>query len=211
MTEQPEALSYGQVLADRRLASLLLGDAFSQTANGMIIVAMPLEALRIHGGVPASFAVSMVATAPFVLATVLSLAMGLGRGRPSPRVLLLCDCALRATVSGTLGVLALTDALSLPVLVIPGLALLFDGAAALLLLAVVASVAPRRQACGRTVPDSRRSARRRARRPMVHTGRRELFRDGTCCVSTPERPGCSSWSAASTSSTCRWRSLSPSW
>ncbi|MFI7104372.1 MFS transporter [Streptomyces sp. NPDC050161] len=117
-TEPPGALSYGQVLADRRLAALLLGDMFSQIANGMIIVALPMEALRIHGTFPASLAVSLVATAPFVLATVLSLAMGLGRRRPPPRVLLLTDCVLRSLVSGTLGVLALTDALSLPLLIV---------------------------------------------------------------------------------------------
>lgn len=118
MADRPRALSYGQVLADRRLAALLTGDVFSQTANGMVIVALPMEALRIHGDVPASLAVSMVATAPFVLATVISLSMGLGRRRLSPRALLLTDCVLRLIFSGTLGVLALAEVLSLPLLVL---------------------------------------------------------------------------------------------
>lgn len=53
--------------------------------------------------------------APFVLSTVLALAVGLGRVRVPPRTLLVADCVLRSLTFTALGVLAVTGRLTLPV------------------------------------------------------------------------------------------------
>lgn len=45
-------LSYRDVLRNRRVAGLLLGDLLANVGTGMIIVAMPVQTLSIHGGVP---------------------------------------------------------------------------------------------------------------------------------------------------------------
>jgi MFS family permease len=83
----------------------------------MIIVAMPVQTLSIHGSVPAAIAIGLVEAAPFVLSTVLAVAIGLGRVRTSPRTLLLTDCVLRSLTFATLGLLAVTEHLALPVLI----------------------------------------------------------------------------------------------
>ena len=109
--------SYRDVLRDRRVAGLLAGDLLANVGTGMLVVAMPVQTLRIRGSVPAALAIGMVAAAPFVLATVVALAVGLGRVRVAPRTLLLADCVLRAVTFGLLGSLAVTGRLTLPVLV----------------------------------------------------------------------------------------------
>jgi predicted MFS family arabinose efflux permease len=109
--------SYREVLRDRRVAGLLLGDLLANAGTGMIIVAMPVETLSIHGSVPRAIAIGLVEAAPFVLSTVLALAIGLGRVRVPPRTLLIADCLLRSLTFATLGVLAVTGRLTLPVLI----------------------------------------------------------------------------------------------
>ncbi|MGN9911203.1 MFS transporter [Phytohabitans sp. LJ34] len=114
----PEAhQSYPEVLRDRRVAGLLLGDLLASVGTGMILVAMPVQTLSIHGGVPKAIAIGMVEAAPFVISTILALSIGLGRVRIPPRTLLVADCVLRSLTFATLGVLALTGHLTLPVLI----------------------------------------------------------------------------------------------
>src|SRR5262245_15014208 len=110
--------SYRDVLRNRRVAGLLLGDLLSDIGTGMLIVAMPVQTLSIHGNVPKAIAIGLVEAAPFVLSTILALSIGLGRVRVPPRTLLIADCALRSLTFATLGVLAVTDQLTLPVLII---------------------------------------------------------------------------------------------
>jgi MFS family permease len=109
--------SYREVLRDRRVAGLLVGDVLANVGTGMILVAMPVQTLSIHGDVPKAIAVGLVEAAPFVLSTVLALAIGLGRVRIPPRTLLITDCVLRSLTFASLGLLALTDRLTLPVLI----------------------------------------------------------------------------------------------
>ena len=52
--------------------------------------------------------------APFVLSTILALAIGLGRVRVPPRTLLLADCVLRSLTFAALGFLSVTGRLTLP-------------------------------------------------------------------------------------------------
>ncbi|MEU2167791.1 MFS transporter [Micromonospora chersina] len=109
--------SYRNVLRNRRVAALLLGDLIASVGTGMILVAMPVQTLSIHGSVAKALAIGMVEAAPFVLSTGLALSIGLGRVRIPPRTLLIADCTLRASTFAWLGLLALTDRLTLPVLV----------------------------------------------------------------------------------------------
>jgi MFS family permease len=111
------AASYREVLRDRRIAGLLLGDLLANVGTGMILVAMPVQTLAIHGSVPKAIAIGMVEAAPFVLSTILALAIGLGRVRVAPRTLLLADCVLRSLTFGMLGFLSVTGRLTLPVLI----------------------------------------------------------------------------------------------
>ncbi|NUR82574.1 MAG: MFS transporter [Nonomuraea sp.] len=105
------------MLRGRRVAGLLLGDLLANAGTGTIIVAMPVQTLTIHGAVPAAIAIGLVEAAPFVLSTILSLAVGLGRVRVAPRTLLVADCVLRAVAFSLLALLAVTERLTLPVLV----------------------------------------------------------------------------------------------
>jgi predicted MFS family arabinose efflux permease len=105
------------VLRDRRIAGLLLGDLLASVGTGMIIVAMPVQTLSIHGTVPPAIAIGLVEAAPFVLSTVVAMAIGLGKVRVPPRTLLLADCVLRSLTFATLGVLSVTERLALPVLI----------------------------------------------------------------------------------------------
>ncbi|MFJ9778323.1 MFS transporter [Amycolatopsis sp. NPDC101161] len=99
------------------MAGLLLGDLLANVGTGMIIVAMPVQTLSLHGNVPKAIAIGLVEAAPFVLSTVLALAIGLGRVRVPPRTLLVADCVLRSLTFTALGVLAVTGRLTLPVLI----------------------------------------------------------------------------------------------
>lgn len=81
-------------------------------------VPVPVQALWIHGSVPKAIAIGMVEAAPFVLSTILALAIGLGRVRVPPRTLLIADCMLRALTLAGLGLLAVTQHLTLPVLIV---------------------------------------------------------------------------------------------
>jgi len=110
--------SYRDVLRDRHVAGLLLGDLLASVGTGMIIVAMPVQTLSIHGNVPKAIAIGLVEAAPFVLSTILALSIGLGRVRVPPRTLLITDCVLRSLTLATLGVLAITGRLTLQVLII---------------------------------------------------------------------------------------------
>ena len=110
--------SYREVLRDRHVAGLLLGDLLSNVGAGMLIVAMPVQTLSIHGDVPKAIAIGLVEAAPFVLSTVLALFIGLGRVRIPPRTLLIADCVLRSLTLVALGVLAVTDHLTLNVLIL---------------------------------------------------------------------------------------------
>jgi len=110
--------SYREVLRDRHVAGLLLGDLLSNVGTGMLIVAMPVQTLSIHGDVPKAIAIGLVEAAPFVLSTVLALFIGLGRVRIPPRTLLIADCLLRTLTLVALGVLAVTDHLTLNVLIL---------------------------------------------------------------------------------------------
>jgi hypothetical protein len=116
-TPSSPAASYREVVRDRRVAGLLLGDLLANVGTGMILVAMPVQTLAIHGSVPKAIAIGMVEAAPFVLSTILALAIGLGRVRAAPRTLLFADCVLRSLTFGTLGFLSVTGRLTLPVLI----------------------------------------------------------------------------------------------
>ena len=101
----------------------------SKVGDGMVVVALPLEALRIHGSVSPAIAIALVETAPYVLAVALSLFFGLSRHRFPARTLLAADAAVRCLLFTLLAALALTDNLRLWVL---GVAL-FGGSALRLL------------------------------------------------------------------------------
>src|SRR4030095_5927159 len=102
------------VLRNRHVAGLLLGDLLANAGTGIIIVAMPVQTLSIHGGLPKAGDLWLVEAAPFVVSTTLALAIGLGRISLPPRSLLITDCVLRSLTFATLGILALTDQLTLP-------------------------------------------------------------------------------------------------
>lgn len=109
--------SYRGVLGNRPVAGLLFGDLLASVGTGMILVAMPVLTLQIHGNVPRALAIGMVEAAPFVLAVITALIVGIGRVRVSSRTLLLADCTMRVVLFSGLGVLAVTDLLSLPILI----------------------------------------------------------------------------------------------
>src|SRR4029450_1705900 len=111
-------LSYREALRNRRVAGLLLGDLLANVGTGMILVAMPVQTLSTPDELPKAIAIGMVEAAPFVLSTILALAIGLGRVRIPPRTLLIADCGLRSLTLACLGLLALTDHLTLPVLLV---------------------------------------------------------------------------------------------
>jgi MFS family permease len=113
-------LSYREVLrSNPRVAGLLLSDLLANVGTGMILVAMPVQALSIHGSVPKAIAIGMVEAAPFVLSTILALAIGLGGVRVPPRTLLIADCVLRSLTLAGLGLLAVTQRLTAMIWVVP--------------------------------------------------------------------------------------------
>ena len=105
--------SYRQVLRDRRLALLLGGDVISKIGDGMVIVALPLQTLRVHGRVNPALAISLIEAAPYALAVAVSLRFGLGRRRFRPRALMLADCLLRCLVLTGVAALAMAGRLPL--------------------------------------------------------------------------------------------------
>ncbi len=109
----PVERSYLQVLRNRRLAVLLGGDVMSKIGDGMVIVALPLQTLRIHDGLNPAIAISLIEAAPYTLAVAVSLFFGLGRRRFRPRALMLTDCVLRFAVFTGVAVLALAQVLPL--------------------------------------------------------------------------------------------------
>jgi predicted MFS family arabinose efflux permease len=109
-------VSYRQVLRDRRLATLLAGDAISKTGDGMGFVGLPLLALELHGSVPAAVAVALVNGLPLLAPFGLTLYYGLGRRRFDPRLVLLVDSSVRAVMFFVLGALALAGTLTLGLL-----------------------------------------------------------------------------------------------
>lgn len=109
----PVERSYLQVLRNRRLAVLLGGDVMSKIGDGMVIVALPLQTLRIHDGLNPAIAISLIEAAPYTLAVAVSLFFGLGRRRFGPRALMLTDCMLRFAVFTGVAVLALAHVLPL--------------------------------------------------------------------------------------------------
>ena len=109
--------SYSEVLRNRRVAGLLLGDLLANAGTGMIIVAMPVQTLSIHGRVPRAIAIGLVEAAPYIFSTIVALAIGLGRIRLSPRTLLITDCVLRSLTFAALGILAVSNQLTLPILI----------------------------------------------------------------------------------------------
>lgn len=92
---------------------LLGGDLVSSVGDGMAVVALPLLALRVRGGVDPALAIALIAAAPYVLAVALSLLFGLGHRRFRPRHVLVIDCATRFVVLTGVALLALTDRLPL--------------------------------------------------------------------------------------------------
>lgn len=110
--------SYWRVLRDPRVGVFLLGAVVSQVGDGMIITALPLEALRVAGSVGPAAAVSLVQLAPYILATVLAFGIGLSPVRVPNRALLNADCALRFTLFTGLGVLSVTGHMNLGILVV---------------------------------------------------------------------------------------------
>jgi MFS family permease len=113
-----EQWTYWRVLRGGRVAPLLVGDMISNTGDGMIITALPLLTLRIHGGVSPALAIAAVETSPYVLATLLAFTIGLGRVRVPPRALLVADCVLRAVLFSALGLFALAGRLTLVELIV---------------------------------------------------------------------------------------------
>ncbi|MDT0444518.1 MFS transporter [Streptomyces johnsoniae] len=104
---------YRTVLHNRRLSFLLLGDFVSKLGDGMLLVALPLLALRIHEPLNEALVVSLVLAAPSLISLPLGIRVGLSRSRPDPKRVIAADCVLRALVFTGLGVLAAQDALSL--------------------------------------------------------------------------------------------------
>jgi MFS family permease len=108
------AASYRSVLANRRLAAFVAGDAVSMVGDGMTFVALPVLALQLHGTVPPALAVALVTSAPLLLPVLLSLTYGLGRRRFRPRRILVADCLLRGGMFTALGIAGLAGGLRLP-------------------------------------------------------------------------------------------------
>jgi len=85
----------------------------SKVGDGMVIVALPLQTLRIHDGLNPAIAISLIEAAPYALAVAVSLLFGLGRRRFRPRALILSVCVLRFVVFTGVAVLTLDHLLPL--------------------------------------------------------------------------------------------------
>lgn len=113
-----EEWSYRRALANRRLAALLGGITISKVGDGMLLVALPLQALRIHGSVPAPVAMSLATAAPYVLSTCFAFTVIFGRRLISPTPLIIADCLLRGAVFCALGVASTGEHLGFAVLLV---------------------------------------------------------------------------------------------
>jgi hypothetical protein len=115
--EQAEQWTYWQVLRNARISAYLAGDLISNVGDGMLLTALPLLALSLHGRISTALAIAVVQTAPYVLATAVAFAVGFSKLRVPPRALLICDCLLRGVLFLGLGVLALRGELTLLTLI----------------------------------------------------------------------------------------------
>ncbi|MFB7509963.1 MFS transporter [Streptomyces broussonetiae] len=112
----PQEWSYAQALRNPRLAFFLCGVVISSAGDGMLITAIPLLALKIHGSLPPAFAVSLAAAAPYVSSTCLAIPFSLGRLRIPPKVSLVSDCVVRCATLTALGLAAVGGVLAIGVL-----------------------------------------------------------------------------------------------
>lgn len=110
--------SYRRALKDPRLATLLFGVVVSAIGEGMLLVALPVQALKIHGGVPAAIAISLAAAAPYVMSTCLAVTVSLGRLRLPLRSQLVADCLFRGATLCLLGLASIGEQLGLAILLI---------------------------------------------------------------------------------------------
>ncbi len=99
-------VSYLEVLRSGRLAGVIAGDAVGKLGDGMLFVALPLLALQMHGSLRPAAAVSIIISAPYVLAMALSLYFGAGRRRFRARLVVGADGVSRAVTFGVCGLLA---------------------------------------------------------------------------------------------------------
>ncbi|MEU4212423.1 MFS transporter [Streptomyces sp. NPDC026206] len=112
-----QEMSYSRALRNPRLAFLLCGIGFSSVGDGMLIATIPLVALKIHGSLPAAFAVSLAAAASYVSSTCLAIPFSLGRFRLPVKVSLVADCLLRGITLVALGLTAAGGSLSIGILI----------------------------------------------------------------------------------------------
>ncbi|OCC09392.1 MFS transporter [Streptomyces sp. PTY087I2] len=105
--------SYVQALKNPRLALFLGGVAFSGIGDGMLIAAIPLLAMKIHGDLPVAIAVSLAAAAPFVSSTLVALPFSLGTRRFPVRGGLVSDCLLRGAALAAAGLAAVSENLTI--------------------------------------------------------------------------------------------------
>ncbi|MGV9847721.1 MFS transporter [Streptomyces sp. NPDC003442] len=111
--------SYRRVLTGNpRLAVLLAGYVISSVGDGILLIALPLLAIRHHGQLSAPVAVGLVMTAPYVLSTVLALSIGLGRLRLPTRAVVITDSALRTVLFTVVGLAAMADRIDIRFLVV---------------------------------------------------------------------------------------------
>ncbi|MFD9812859.1 hypothetical protein [Streptomyces sp. NPDC059080] len=115
---QKQEWSYGQALRNPRLAFFLGGVALSSIGDGMLITAIPLVALKNHGPLPAAFAVSLSAAAPYLSSTCLAIPASLGTLRFPVRASIMADSLLRGVTLAALGLAAVGGRLGIGVLII---------------------------------------------------------------------------------------------
>lgn len=114
----PESPSYPQLLRrNPRLAGLLASYVVSSVGDGIVLIALPLLAIRHHGALSTPVAVSLTMTAPYVLTTVIALGVGLGRLRLPIRGVVITDSALRTALFAVVGLAALVEWIDIWVMV----------------------------------------------------------------------------------------------
>jgi MFS family permease len=104
---------YRVLLRNRRLSVFLFGDFASKLGDGMMLVVLPLLALRIRGDLSPAVAVSMALAAPHLLSLPLALWLGLRGARWDPKKVIAIDSTLRFAVMASLAALAAFDILTL--------------------------------------------------------------------------------------------------
>ncbi|GGN46374.1 hypothetical protein FHR83_008562 [Actinoplanes campanulatus] len=110
-------MTYSTVLRDRRLATLIGGDAVAKLGDGVGFVALPLLALQVRGAVDPATAVSAVLAAPFLLPIAVTVFFGAGRRRFDSRLVVALDGLLRAATFGAAWLLAHIGRLTLGLLI----------------------------------------------------------------------------------------------